>query len=67
MASAAKSGGEEGSRSGVTFGQAVARQRPPRAGDANGDSYRFCVNWNGMLEPLEVPKVCRRKSVRARA
>jgi len=53
MASAAKSG------------DGVASQRPPRSGDPNGDSYKFCVNWNGMLEPLEVPKVCRRESERA--
>lgn len=27
-------------------------------GTPGADAYRFCVNWNGMLEPLELPKGC---------
>ena len=30
--------------------------RPRRTQGGGGNVYRFCVNWNGMLEPLELSK-----------
>ncbi len=32
--------------------------RTPARGTPGADVYRFCVNWNGMLEPLELAKGC---------
>ena len=52
MASAARS------PAGAGGGEGLVVPKPPARGTSGADVYRFSVNWNGMLEPLELAKGC---------